>query len=150
MKNFEKYEDEIIYVAKYEHEPFDCAIAILRGDKDRTKNCTKKCEICQRESLNWLFAEYVEPIKLTHDEYVILKNLDSKWKWIVRHDNGENLWLFVNKPTKEGYCIWVDLEEYDDEYFDMFNHIFQFIKWESEPYEIAKLIADYEKENGND
>lgn len=80
---------------------------------------------------------------LTDDEYAILKNLPKEWKWIVRHDNWQNLWIFVNKPTRYG-GVWTDREEYDDEQFDLFNHLFQFIKWEDEPYEIAQLIDAYE------
>lgn len=146
MKNYEKYNIDSLGINR-------CS---RMYEKIFEKNCDcdgLECGDCPLESLEkfykWSQEEYFEPPKLTHDEYVILKNLDSKWKWIVRHDNGKNLWLFVNRPTKEGYCIWVDLEEYDDEQFDLFNRLFQFIKWEDEePYSIQQLIEDYEKEYG--
>ena len=144
MKNFEKYITN--FGAMVENHIEEC----------KRKGFCNRCifkEVCKRKlnAVEWLLAEYKEPIQLSHDEYVILKNVSERFKWIVRHDSGGYLWLFVNRPTKEGYCTWIDLEEYDDEHFDVFNHLFQFIKKEDEePYEIAKLIADYEKEHGDE
>ena len=82
---------------------------------------------------------------LTHEEYIILKNVPKDYKYLVRHDSGHNLWLFVNKPTHEGFCVWIDREELDEAPFDLFNHLFQFVKWKDEPYEIEELIKNYEK-----
>ena len=149
MKNFEKHIDDIVsYINNSRCHHMDCDECIF-NKRDEYDYCIG--DECNKYKLKqWLLAEYKEPCPLSHDEYVILKNVDSKYKWIVRHDNGNNLWLFVNKPTKEGYCIWVDLEEYDDEEFEMFNHLFQFIQWEDEPCEISKLLADYEKEKSNE
>lgn len=101
--------------------------------------------LCKEEARKFLNSEYVEKPLLSDDEYVILKNLDSKWKYIAR-DNVENnifgLNVYTEKPPKkESYwsddCIYVNL--------GIFKHLFQFIKWEDEePYNIKKLIEDYE------
>ena len=84
---------------------------------------------------------------LSEDEYIILKNINKKWKWIVR-DGYCNLTLYKIKPTK-GISIWnVNQEDYTNYInilFDLFDNLFQFIKWKNnEPFSIEKLIQEYE------
>ena len=139
MKNFEKYIDEGIL--------YQCRVHTLRTRNedchcDEIDDCCKKCA---RLNMQWLLEEYKEPIQLTHDEYVILKNVDKKYKYITRDGNKYDLLgLHERKPSKSS-SIWFSS---DDTSLDCYNHLFQFIKWEDEePYEIAKLIEDYEKEH---
>ena len=137
MKNFEKNIDEgIIY---------QCRVHTLRT---KNKDCDggNGCEECARLNEQWLLEEYVEPILLSHDEYVILKNLNSYWKWIVR-DEDATLQLFESKPIKNNaYNSWSWGTNSDN--LNFYRHLFHFIQWEDEePYEISKLIEDYEREN---
>lgn len=144
MKNFEKYIDEITYAL----DMLDC--------NDCKDNGCNHCVILQliknfkifmqKDMKEWLLAEYQEPIKLSHDEYVILKNLNKKFEYIAR-DEFSCLDVFEKKPYLDGDYWSSTGHEYS---IGVYNHLFQFIKFEDEPYEIAKLIADYEKENGNE
>ena len=93
-----------------------------------------------REVFNWLESEYKEPIKLTDDEKAILRSLPKEYKWIARN-GGDWLCVYTNKPTKcdimwnscDGYRYWIDI----------FNHLFQFIKWsDNEPWNIEELLKD--------
>lgn len=88
-------------------------------------------------TLKELLWERKEPIKLTDDEKVILRNIDKEYKWITR-DKNSNLYIFINKPFKIE-SIW-----YADGYLTdlhIFKHLFQSIKWEDkEPYFIEDLL----------
>lgn len=87
--------------------------------------------------------ECVEPIKMTYDEYMILKNIKG-FKWIARDNtNLRDLGVFQEKPFRAEYWWY----SYEANAFSSFSHLFQFIKWEDEPYEIEKLIKNYEKEH---
>lgn len=141
MKNFEKYIDELLNTCK--SNALGCAVRIVSKGAIKCEGVT--CEECCAESKQWLLEEYVEPIKLTHDEYVILKNVKI-YKWIAR-DTNNSLFIFVNKPRKMDNEKWDNVCK-DWEVFGMYEHLFHFIQWsDDEPYEIAKLIADYEKEH---
>lgn len=143
MKNFEKYIDVII-------EDYNlgtsllCALAHIRGDKNSCSGI--RCRECVADSLDWLKEEYKEPCLLSHAEYVILRNLPIEYKWIGR-DSNTIICVYKEKPYKEWFG-WT--KNYPVITIDVFNHLFQFIKWEDEePYEITKLIEDYEKEHSN-
>lgn len=135
MKNFEKYIDLFSID--------NCVVHNIRvnGNVNNAK-CEVSCFECKKLNKKWLLEEYKEPIQLTHDEYVILKNLPSAWRWIVRNELEQSLKIFINQPNK-GECIWHGNMEQKL----LYKHLFQFIKWEDEPYSIEQLIADYEKEH---
>ena len=87
---------------------------------------------------------------LTEDEKVILRNLPKEYKWIVRdsYQKGGNVYLFKDKPKRSFVIIggdgyWTD----DRNHFSTtsliaFNHLFQSIKWEDEPYSIEELLKE--------
>ena len=149
MKNFEKYIDEF---SKRIESCLGCNgiyrivhHKMCKCEEQVSSRYCEKCEFYNMNSKQWLLAEYQEPIKLSHDEYVILKNLPKDCEWITRNRYGDLL-IYREKPYKS-VNIW-DCDNDDGCEFYAFNHLFQFIKWEDEePYEIAKLIADYEREN---
>lgn len=141
MKNFEKYIDDIIKDCE-SGDYLECALAHVRGKK--RGSCGIPCKACTMDSLKWMNKEYVEPIKLSHDEYVILKNVSKNYEYITRDKYHYGLLgLHEDKPER---CptIWFSSENTS---FDCYKHLFQFIKWEDQPYEIERLITDYEKEN---
>lgn len=125
MKNFEKYIDKITNIDKVA-----CKICQIR--KFNCQSLAKRCEEIKVENKKWLLEEYKEPIKLTHDEYVILKNIKSDKYHLISRENDGLLYLYGEKHFRN---------------ISFYSHLFQFIKWEDNPYEIAKLIEDYEKEN---
>lgn len=78
-------------------------------------------------------------IKLTEDEKVILRNIDKRYRWIARDDDG-SLFIYGEKPIKKE-SSWIS--EVFLDWFDacIFNHLFQFIKWEDvEPCLIEDLL----------
>lgn len=99
------------------------------------------------DNKDYLLNEYKEPIKLSKDEYIILKNIDEEYQWIVR-DEDKNLCLFQCKPLKYKFywCTNVANWQMLGTFFGQFNHFFQFIAWENEePYNIKELLESYEK-----
>lgn len=80
--------------------------------------------------------------RINQEEYEVLKELDDKWKWIAR-DRGDSLFAFELKPFKDN-CAW--LWRGDSDFSRINKSGFQFIQWEDEePYNIAKLIEEYEE-----
>lgn len=142
MKNFEKYIDSIEQIIVKNHgcnglyeEIYskECGVWDFVERKVRQEYC-KKCVMYGLKE--WLLEKYKEPIHLTHDEYVILKNVPKGSELIERDRDGD---LYLKGRFSE--CVTMN-------FFNAFKHLFTFIKI-NEEYEIAKLIADYEKENGD-
>ena len=117
------------------------------------RNCSgKSCTECEfkREfngniqyCLEVLLAEHKETVKITKNEKAILESIDKEYKWIARDSDG-NLGVYTDKPSKNFYG-WGNHDYY--KYFELFNHLFQFIKFEDkEPYNIQELLANCEVE----
>ena len=85
-----------------------------------------------------LLWERKEAPKLTEDEKAILRNVPKYYKWIVRDKCG-TIRVFINKPHKSGLG-------WGGNFFEvlvLFDHLFQFIKWEDEePYSIEDLLGE--------
>lgn len=78
----------------------------------------------------WVFTEY---------EKAILRNLPEEYKWIARDRDG-GLNVYNVKPYKLDDC-WGRKRISDFEMFNIFEHLFQSIKWEDEePCEFRKYI----------
>lgn len=149
MLNFEKYKDEILEISKSGYFGVNkqnnnvCTCSKLHCDNCKFSYINFKFDYrsCIENKFKWLYEEYKDPIKLTHDEYIILKNIDKKYKWIAR-DKDNNLCFFESKPHKLN-SFWNN-----GEYIQciiVFNHLFQFIKWEDEePYNIQELLENCE------
>lgn len=89
---------------------------------------------------NYLLNEYKEKIEMTKDEFIILKNVDKKYQWITR-DKYNRLFLYKDKPYK-GNDSWYGKIRIS---LTLFNHLFQFIKWEDEePTNIQELLNNCE------
>ena len=93
-------------------------------------------------SLVCLFNENFEIIPpkptLTEDEKVILRNLNKRYKYINREEYG-GLRVSETKPIYSK-----SMKEYYYSGFDTFiyDNLFQFIKWEDEPYSIEELLKE--------
>lgn len=80
--------------------------------------------------------------QFSEDEKTILRNLDKKWKWIARDEDGK-LFLFTDKPKKDNNS-W-QLVNFKTSYtpLKIFEFLFQSIQWtDDEPVEIAKVIGE--------
>lgn len=97
--------------------------------------------LCNEAKLAWLKAEHKEKITLSEAERIILENIDKEYKWIARDKSWENLYVYTEKPEKDGHFIWGPTESAQD--LLCFNHLFQFITWnDSEPYNIEELLKE--------
>lgn len=84
----------------------------------------------------------MKEIKLTEDEKAILRNIDKRFKWISRDEDGE-LMVYSTRPLKDRHIMKKWRVPLTDEYelIHIFNHLFQFIKWQDEePYLIEDLL----------
>ena len=121
-----------------------CSIA--RTIKTKDEDCCEKsdCFVCdlwknKDEILKILLSEHIEKPKLTDDERAILRSVDNKFEFIARDEDG-NLFIYMRKPYKdqirwESGALVMTL--------DIFNHLFQSIKWEDEePWSIKKLLEE--------
>ena len=95
----------------------------------------------------WEREEKEQTPLLSEAEYHILKNANTKWKWIARDGYSEGLWLFGEKAKKrKEMSDWIGAEGL---HFDVYNHLFSCVKWEDdEPWEIAELLERYETSKG--
>lgn len=119
--NFDIYDKDLINTCGF--EKFD----IIKVYKDYT--CKK------------LLWKRKEKPKLTEDERTILENIEEKYKWIARDENGQ-LDVFGTKPYKDS-DYWVNDSGFCT---TPFTDLFQFIKWEDEePYLIEELLKGEEK-----
>jgi len=103
--------------------------------------------------LNSLFGcEYtiIQPKPtLTEDEKVILRNL-KEYKYVARdsYGKGGNLVLCKEFPERNWVLIggdgyWLEnRNQFPCSTLRIFNHLFQFIKWEDEPYSIKELLGE--------
>jgi hypothetical protein len=79
---------------------------------------------------------------LTEDEIVILRNLDKRFEWIARDENGD-LYVYEEKPEIEkddiGCCFWLHSKGY---YYSLyaFEHMFKFVTFHDGAYNIEELL----------
>lgn len=69
MLNIEKYQDEILKYAGYQHS----LMCLIYENIMKKNDCTGCCSKCKRETIKWLTSECKEPI-LTEKEKSYLKN----------------------------------------------------------------------------
>lgn len=119
MKNFERYEAEIKEAIEHNN-----AISVL------AKLMNLKCGVVGLyDAINWLYEEY-EPF--TDDEKIILKNVDKKYSYIARDEDG-SIQLFEVRPFKidvtQGYYE-ADGTHYN---FNCYKNIFSKITYKNGP-----------------
>lgn len=70
MLNIEKYQDEILKYAGYQHS----LMCLIYENIMKKNDCTGCCSKCKRETIEWLTSEYEESI-LTDEEKACLKKI---------------------------------------------------------------------------
>ena len=70
MKNIEKYKDEILKYAGYQHS----LMCLIYENIMKKNDCTGCCSKCKRETIEWLTSEYEEPV-LNDEGKAYLSNL---------------------------------------------------------------------------
>ena len=138
MKNIEKYYDELIQV--FEDKDDDVRCYWRRNIAEEPCKGMVLCVECLEQFFKWLNEEYREPITISADEKVILRNLPEDFKYIAR-DSDADIFIYKTKPTKDEYG-WID-EALSAVSFNLYAHLFQFIEWEDdEPYSIEELLKE--------
>lgn len=102
-------------------------------------------EVYKDYTLKKILWKRKEKTKLTHDEKVILRNLDLvKYKYIAR-DRWGDLFLFEVSPYKSENSWYVS--SLCSLNFNCFRHLFEDIKWiDSQPTLIADVIQEEKEE----
>lgn len=90
--------------------------------------------------------EIVRRKELTEEEKIILKNIDKKFKYIARDEDG-TLFFYTSEPSKGCYRWHVQLVNGIYARMPTNNSIFQNIKWEDD---IPVKIDDYVERGGLD
>lgn len=149
MKNFEKYEKEIIELSNG-----NVAFGVLKiGGKPCKCNNMECCncllgELANRLNLScnnaktlWFYQEYKEPIKLSRLEYELLKYyIEHGYQYIAR-DDGRVPFAYDTKPRKMQFQWNVTKRVKRTNFYDLFS----FIKWEDEePYKIQDILDNCE------
>lgn len=115
MKNKAHYLDELMDIlASIDADIRTCDFVKAHVLHSDNCECVKDCKECMAAFREWLEADYM---KLTEDELVILKNIDSNYKYISRTEDG-NLEITDSLPNNS--ILWDSLE--------MYNHIFKEIQ----------------------
>ena len=88
--------------------------------------------------------------EFTEDEKTVARNIDKKYKWIARDENGF-LKIYTQKPIKRKIAWFVNRLD-DCDTFAGFKYMFQSIRWEDdEPTRISdiynpQILDDVERE----
>ena len=97
------------------------------------KEVLERCKVIEEE--------HKKSATLSADEEAILRNLPEEYKYIAR-DSNANISVYKTKPTKK-LSIWVGLIGGNTAPLNLYNHLFQFVKWEDdEPYSIEELLKE--------
>lgn len=147
MKNREKFAKEILDIT-CKSEKF----SVIKSGEITFCDCFK-CDMCKfndstgekscrTKRYEWSESEYVEKPTITSREKNFLDALLSSCKYIAR-DTNNDLYIYYNKPRRNS----MNMNEYwitdDSNCFyvsrDMYGDMFNFIKWEGEPWCIDDL-----------
>ena len=143
MKNFEKFEKEIMEIIKNGHtfavvngKPVNCMTATCNS-------CELQTNACFKDRYRWMFSEYKERPKLTKRERKFCELFEGKDVWLVRNKVG-TLYIYTIKPVKgcddwsaSGYVCTVRYYGI----FDVLEIEFKFIQWEDEePWSVEELL----------
>lgn len=149
MKNFEAYEKEIkMYGCNFALQVDDTLIQCTRLGCEKCKFGYNFSEGvgCAYMRASWLYEEYQKPkIKIPLATKVILENLNKKWEWIVKDEDG-TVWFYKYKPYKISH-EW-DCEDGNGTYnvtkaFE--EELFNFLSWDDEePTNIKELLENCE------
>lgn len=126
--------------AKYERWRVRKILDLSEYIRKECDDCCRTDITCDKCNCNWLKAEHKEKPKISDVERAILKNIPEDCTYIAR-DMGGELYLYFYKPER-GNAVWRG----GHRRMDVFNHLFQFIKWSDiEPYNIEELLKWYKK-----
>lgn len=141
MKNFEKFEKEIMEIIKSGHtfavvngKPVNCMTATCNS-------CELQTNACFKDRYRWMFSEYKERPKLTKQERKFCELFGCKDVWFARDRTGD-LFMYVSEfpyRSNDGECWYTEGSMMGMDIFDAV--LFSFIEWEDEePWHISELL----------
>ena len=152
MKNFERYEKELIELVK--DVGFSGSIAVSKETR-KPCNCKKivcgNCllsrseQVCSTLLIEWLYKEEGKDIiALTKLEYELLKyHLNNGYTYLTRDETFNRISFFKEKPVKS-FKSWFSNNKTEINYpvfGEVLTNLFQFVKWEDkEPYKIQDVL----------
>lgn len=121
MKNKERYINELVNIATSLNSE-EVACDFTRTYFLKSDHCSTTCATCMKALRKWLEEEYIE---LSEDEITILRNIPSKYKYLVR-TTCDNLALFSEIVYTDTDTITIP-DEPDVEVclLTVFEHIFK-------------------------
>lgn len=139
--NFEFYKDEILgYVEEYASFPAFIngkLVTCISGD---CQQCIFRSPNCFAKRVEWLYAEHIEPPKLTKRERAFCEAVQTGW---IARDKSRKIYWRDNEPEKKkdslescwcGHTIAIPLHI-------LIGDCFSFVKWEDEtPWSVADLL----------
>ena len=152
MKNFEKFEKEIIELTNpkvifgvletggipCKCNNMECCNCLL-GELANRLNLS-----CNNARILWLYQEYKEHIKLSRLEFELLKHFKNQGVYYFVKDKDDTCVAFyMNKPNRSSE-MWIPST---GNWYTMFafKNCFQFVKWEDkEHYKIQDILDNCE------
>lgn len=142
MKNREKFAKEILDIA-CKGDSFSVTKSgkitfcdRFKCDMCKFNNSTGE-KSCRTKRYEWSESEYVEKPTITSREKNFLDALLSNCKYIAR-DRDNLLYVYYDKPIR-GDKFWISDYASHDMPKDMYGDVFNFIKWDEEPWSIEDL-----------
>lgn len=138
--NFEFYKDAILgYVEEYASFPAFVNGKLVTCVSGDCQQCIFRSPNCFAKRVEWLYAEHIEPPKLTKRERALCEYLSDGY--IARNEDGE-MWWYPRAPikTKGDYGCWeavalLHLQIRSD------KAPLNFIQWEDEkPWAVEELL----------
>ena len=144
MKNFEKFEKEIMEIVREGYN-----IAIQNGLPIRCQDilcaecdCHGTGRTCKDEKRKWMESEYKERPKLTKQERKFCELFEGKDVWFATDNDDSNTMpvVYTSKPVK-GIRSWSGRYIKSKSLRQFIDAKFDFIKWEDEePWYISELL----------
>lgn len=142
MKNFEKFETEIMHIVEYGHtfavvngKPVNCMTATCNSCELQTNDCFK-------DRYRWMFSEYKERPKLTKQERKFCELFEGKDVWFATEKDSIHKIpvVYKEKPVKKA-STWSGSSITTQSFRLFIDAKFDFIKWEDkEPWHISELL----------
>lgn len=151
MINLEKYKDEfkkIVECGNDEEKTVEIMGNIVMQNSYLDYGIRYSYLYSYQRFIKWLFQEESLP-EIDDQEYIILSNLNKKYKYITRDDIDENgygmLKLFTVLPDKVNNG-WRTANVDDYTFLECYNHLFKSIR-PHQPYVIAAILRNFEEAN---
>lgn len=116
MLNIEKYKDEILKYAGYQHS----LMCLIYENIMKKNDCTGCCSKCKRETIEWLTSEYKEPILTDEEkEYLsaVIKPFKNSIQYIGKFKLDDGFQQIRITYEGEHYASVIELPPFDNDMY---------------------------------